>query len=131
MTVNVPDASVLVSSLTDDGTLGRWARHELRGVASAMPHSAVAEASNLLRRLEAHRRISAEDAIAAHRDVVDLPTTLYAFRPFADRIWQLRSNVTAYDAWYVAVAETLDGRLLTFDRRLARAPGLRCEVRLP
>ncbi|WP_017598461.1 type II toxin-antitoxin system VapC family toxin [Nocardiopsis lucentensis] len=48
----------------------------------------------------------------------------------ADRIWALRSNLTPYDAAYVAVAEALDCALVTGDARLAAAPGLRCEVRV-
>jgi len=45
-------------------------------------------------------------------------------------VWDLRENVTVYDAWYVALAEALGVPLLSADRRLAAAPGLRCEVRL-
>ncbi len=48
----------------------------------------------------------------------------------ADRVWELRHNLTAYDAAYVAVAEALDCSLVTGDARLAAAPGLRCEVRV-
>ena len=53
------------------------------------------------------------------------------FVPFASRVWQLRSNLTVYDAWYVALAEALDWPLITLDRRLSRAVGPRCEVIVP
>jgi predicted nucleic acid-binding protein len=47
-----------------------------------------------------------------------------------DRMWELRGNLTAYDAAYVAAAETLDCPLVTGDARLAKANGIRCEVRV-
>ena len=52
-------------------------------------------------------------------------------RPHAERVWALRHNLTAYDAWYVAVAEALDCPLATLDRRLSRASGPACEVLTP
>jgi predicted nucleic acid-binding protein len=56
---------------------------------------------------------------------------LVPFGPFAERVWELRSNVTSYDAWYVAVAEELDLPLATLDRPLAAASGPRCQFLLP
>ncbi|MGI8793821.1 MAG: PIN domain-containing protein, partial [Acidimicrobiales bacterium] len=50
--------------------------------------------------------------------------------PLLNRMWELRSNVSGYDAAYLAVAETFDCALVTADTRLARIPDLRCEVRL-
>ena len=55
----------------------------------------------------------------------------YPFEPFLDRVWELRHNLTAYDAWYVALAESLGTDLVTADARLVAAPGPRCAVRLP
>ena len=52
----------------------------------------------------------------------------YSVVGFLGRIWQLRENLSAYDASYVALAESLDCALLTSDQRLARAPGIRCPV---
>jgi predicted nucleic acid-binding protein len=52
-------------------------------------------------------------------------------RPFEERIWQLRANLTSYDAWYVAVAESFGFPLATLDRRLAQAPGPECGFVLP
>ena len=48
----------------------------------------------------------------------------------SERVWEMRNNLSAYDAAYVAVAEELDCALVTADARLAAAPGLRCEVRV-
>ncbi len=65
---------------------------------------------------------------SAHADLLDLPVALYPFAPFADRVWELRATVTSYDAWYVLLAESLGCSLVTLDRRLAKAPGVRCDV---
>jgi predicted nucleic acid-binding protein len=54
----------------------------------------------------------------------------YPHAPLAARIWELRENLTAYDAAYVALAEVLDAPLLTTDRRLAQSPGVHAEVEL-
>ena len=56
---------------------------------------------------------------------------LYPFAPFAERVWSLRDNLTAYDAWYVALAEALDCPLATLDRKLGRASGPTCEFIIP
>jgi predicted nucleic acid-binding protein len=57
---------------------------------------------------------------------------VFEFEELADRAWQLRHNLTAYDAVYVALAESIDAPLLSLDARLAAAPGTRCRfVRLP
>ena len=62
-------------------------------------------------------------------NALDLRT--HPFAPHAERVWALRHNLTAYDAWYVAVAEALDCPLATLDRRLSRASGPACEVLTP
>ena len=51
---------------------------------------------------------------------------MFAYEPFATRVWELRLDVTAYDGWSVALAESLDARLATLDLRLAKATGPRC-----
>jgi len=60
-----------------------------------------------------------------------MPIDLFSYRPFADRVWELRGSVSSYDAWYVALAEGFDAGLITLDRRLAAAPGPSCEFLLP
>lgn len=60
-----------------------------------------------------------------------LDLILFPSEPFAPRIWQLRYNLTAYDAWYVAIAESLELSLATLDLRLARASGPICDFELP
>ncbi len=76
----------------------------------------------------ARGEISEETANAARRALGELHIQEHSFAPFADRVWELRANLTVYDAWYVALAEALGTTLVTADQRLTRAPGPRCEV---
>ena len=95
------------------------------------PHLALVEATNILRRFELEGRLGRMEAGAAARDLLLLDLELVPFTPFAERVWELRANVTSYDAWYVAVAEQCDLPLATLDRHLARATGPRCRFLLP
>jgi predicted nucleic acid-binding protein len=122
----VIDASMVVSALIDSGTDGRWAESLLTSDSLAAPHLLTAEASNILRRSALAGAISAEQASLAYSDLLDLRVELFPYAPFATRIWGLRDNVTCYDAWYVALAETLNAPLATLDARLAKASGPRC-----
>lgn len=130
MTV-VVDASCVVAALVDDGPVGRWAEAHVLSGALAAPHVMPAEVSNVLRKAAGAGLLSSDVASLAHRDLDALPIQLLAYSPFADRVWELRSNLTAYDAWYVALAESLDAPLATLDHRLSRAPGVRCRVVTP
>ncbi|MDQ3178152.1 MAG: type II toxin-antitoxin system VapC family toxin [Actinomycetota bacterium] len=127
----VVDASVLVaaSMLADDAA--DWARQVIVGDDLAAPHLAPVEAQQAIRRLLQRDAIDVRIANQARLDVLAVNLDLHPFAPFADRVWSLRENLTAYDAWYVAVAEALDCPLATLDRRLADAPGLSCDVRTP
>lgn len=127
----VVDASAVVAALTDDGADGRWAAGQITGQTLAAPHLMPVEAANILRRASLARDLAADTATLAHEDLMDLAVDLFAYEPHARRAWELRDTLTAYDAWYVALAEELDAPLVTLDRRLARAPGPRCEFRLP
>ena len=97
----------------------------------AAPHLMPVEAANILRRSALAGDISADVASLAHQDLVSLRLELFPYRLSATRVWELRSTVTAYDAWYVALAETLGARLASLDARLSRAGGTRCEFALP
>jgi predicted nucleic acid-binding protein len=122
----VVDASMVVAALVDSGADGRWAEVLLASDSLAAPHLLTVEAANILRRSAAAGAISAEQASLAHADLLDLRVELFPYAPFAARVWELRENVTCYDAWYVAVAETLGAPVATLDVRLANAPGPRC-----
>lgn len=97
----------------------------------AVPEFALAESTNIFRRLELSGGISRARADRGRRNLLRLPLQLHRFAPFADRVWELRHNLTAYDAWYVALAESLDCPLVTLDFRLSRASGPTCEVLTP
>ena len=130
--VMVVDAAVVTASLIDDGPQGVWVRDQLAsGQAVLAPHLMPAEVTSALRRLATSGLLAEHDAEVARRELLSLGAELYPFEPLADRIWQLRDNLTTYDAWYVALAEAHDVPLATLDRRLVDAPGPRCEFRTP
>ena len=123
---HVIDASVLVAWLVDEGPVGAWAESIVVRGGLAAPHLVVAETANILRRAVLARELSADVATLAHADLLDLHIELVPYAPLADRIWALRGNLTVYDAWYVALAETLACPLVTLDGKLTRATGPRC-----
>ncbi len=127
----VVDAALLVAATTDAGAEGVWAEDVVRAGGLVAPHLALVEATNILRRLELAGRLSQLEAGAAARDLLLLELELVPFYPFADRVWELRRNLTSYDAWSVASAEALDLPLATLDRRLVAASGPRCRFLLP
>lgn len=127
-TVLVVDASILATALADDGMDGDTARDRLRGETLAAPELIDLEVTSVLRRQLAIRRLDLRRARMALLDLHELPMIRAAHRPLLERCWELRANLSTYDAAYVAVAEALDARLLTADARLARAPGIRCGV---
>ena len=128
---HVVDASVLVAAMVDSAVDGQWAEDVVGAGHLVAPQLAVVETLNILRRMEASGQITDLEATASQRDLHQLPIELMPIRPFEERIWQLRANLTSYDAWYVAVAEALELPLATLDRRLAQAPGPECEFELP
>lgn len=126
------DASVLVDALVATGERGQSARSELRRqTVLQAPAILKAEATSALRRLVHIGALSATRATTAVEQVRTVATVEYPFEPFTGRVWELRTHVSVYDAWYVALAEWLDTDLVTADERLVRAVGLRCPVRSP
>lgn len=130
MTV-VVDASVVVAALVDAGPVGMWAESQLTAGPLAAPHLLPVEVGNILRRAALAGDVSDDVASLAHADLLSLRLELFPYAPFASRIWELRPNVSSYDAWYVALAEALGTNLATLDVRLSRAPGTRCEFARP
>ena len=122
---------MLVAALVDSGQEGAWAESVVADGPLFAPELVLAEASNVLRRLELAGRLSRLEASGAHAGLLRLHLDLFPFAPFADRVWALRGNLTSYDAWYVAIAEALHCPLVTLDQRLGRASGPRGEVVTP
>jgi predicted nucleic acid-binding protein len=127
----VIDSSVLIAALVDDGPDGTWAEHAIGSGSLYAPALAPAEATNVLRRLERAKIITTPKANGAQAALMALDIELLSFEPFADRIWELRHNVTSYDAWYVAVAEALDLPLATLDGRLSKTKAAACRFLSP
>lgn len=95
-----------------------------------VPHLLSVEVAQVLRRLVAGGDLRPSRAVDALDDLADIDAERYPHEPFLPRMFALRANLTAYDAAYVALAEVLDAPLVTFDRRLASAPGNRATVEL-
>lgn len=124
----VVDASVLIPALADDGRSGDTARAQLLGHDLAAPALIDLEVLSVLRRQLNMGTLDARRASLAVADLSDLPLERAPHWPLIDRCWELRSNLTPYDAAYVALAELLDAELLTADAGLATAPGPRCRI---
>ena len=124
----VVDASVLAPVVADSGVDGRRYRARLRGQVVIAPDLLRVEVASVLRRRAHAGQLAPEQADAALQDLIQFPITVFPTAPFLRRIWDLRANVTAYDGCYVALAEAADATLLTADRRLAGASGVRCVV---
>lgn len=127
----VPDASVILELLLGTSAAPPiakrlWRRHETLHA----PHLLDVEVAQVLRRYAVRKELSPRRGQAALELMARFPITRYPHDVLLPRIWALRSNCTAYDAAYVALAEVLDATLLTRDERLAGAAGHRAEIEL-
>ena len=127
----VIDASAVVALLSDHDDAGPWVAASIEGQPLMAPHLMPYEAANILGRLALSGILDGTTVSLAHGDLVELTVDLVPYQLLAARSWELRDNLTAYDASYVALAEALEVPLVTLDRRIAGAPGIRCEVRAP
>ena len=126
----VVDASVLAVALADDGTDGDAARGRLRGEDLVAPELLDLEVLSVLRGQKVAGELDARRAELALNDLSAMPIKRAPHLSLLRRCWELRDNLTTYDASYVALAEALDVLLLTGDRRIARAAGPRCQIEL-
>lgn len=124
----VVDASVLVVALADDGADGDRARQRLKGEELAAPELVDLEVASVLRKQLAVGSLDSRRAQLSLADLTDLAVQRAPHLPLLARCWELRENMTIYDAAYVALAEFLEASLLTADTRMARAPGPRCSI---
>jgi predicted nucleic acid-binding protein len=120
----VVDASVLINALLINGA----ARALLADANLQAPDLIDAEVLSVLRRLVLAGRLTEQHALSALTTSQQLGLRRHASRHLWPRAWELRSNLTAYGALYVALAEQLGATLLTADARAARAPDLQCSV---
>ena len=120
----VVDASAALSALLNAGP----ARRVLAAEQLHVPHLIDSEVANGLRRAVIASEMDADAAWVALDTWRRLGMTRYPVFSLLDRVWELRDNISAYDASYVALAERLDCTLLTADGRLAGSPGVRCPI---
>lgn len=124
----VVDASVLASALADDGADGDRVRSRLRGEQLVAPELVDLEVLSTLRRAARAGRLDLRRSGQALEDLATLPLRRVSHLPLLPRVWELRDNLTAYDAAYAALAEALDALLLTADGGIGKAHGVSCEV---
>lgn len=124
----VVDASVLAPAIADRGDDGRRFRKRLHGESIAGPDLLKIEVTSVLRRHAQRGQLTSEQADAAVEDLLDFPITVFPTASLLERVWDLRGNLTSYDACYVALAEAIGAVLATADRRLAKASGPRCVI---
>jgi len=128
--VIVIDASALVGMLGKEDEGARRLTRRLIGEELVAPHLVDVEVLSGVRRALRIGLIRPERAAQALADLASLPLRRVGHTSLLRRAWELRDNLSAYDATYVALAEHLRAPLLTADVRLAGAPGVRCDVQL-
>lgn len=126
--VVVIDASAVVALVTSRSDAASDLAARLAGAVLHAPHLLPTEVDSALRGLVLGGRLTLEQGVAAREAAQRIPIDLWPWELIADRAWDLRPNLITYDAGYVALAELLSAPLVTGDRRIADAPGLRCEV---
>lgn len=125
----VLDASAAAHYVIGTSQAGEWVEARLvRDPDVHVPHLLDLEVVNALRRLVRQGQLTLPRARTALEHLGELRATRYPHLPLLARIWQLRANLSAYDASYVALAEALDATLVTTDEALARTPGVRLQV---
>ncbi len=126
----VVDASILAVALLDDGANGDALRARLRGEDLAAPSIIDLEVLSVWRGLARSGQLDARRAALAVDDLRVLPLQRVDPTVLIERCWELREDLTVYDASYVALAEAMQAALITGDRRIARAPGPLCSIEL-
>lgn len=129
-TDHVLDASTVIEALTSKSNDAAALRARLTDATCHAPHLLDAEIGSVLRKQVRRGDISAAQAHGLLHAAHALIRDRYPHGPLLDAAWQLRDNLTFYDALYVALAARLKLSLLTADRRLANAPGLPCTIDL-
>jgi predicted nucleic acid-binding protein len=126
--VIVVDASVVTRMVVDDDDQGKRLRAELVGERLYAPELIDVEVASSIRRVCRHGQVEVERAVEALADLSLMRLVRISHTMLLNRMWELRDNLSAYDASYVALAQALDAPLWTADAPLARAPRLGCKV---
>ncbi|GAA4193449.1 type II toxin-antitoxin system VapC family toxin [Microbispora amethystogenes] len=124
----VIDASALVTVLVEKGSPGRALRKRLRGEALAAPAHIDAEVLSVLRGLTLSGKLDVQRAEKSLGLLKAMPLTRAPLTVHLGRSWQLRGNYSAYDALYLALAESLACPLVTSDARIAKGCGAQCPI---
>ncbi len=124
----VLDTSALVEFLVGADAVADRVRSAVAGERLAAPHAVDLECASTLRGLVRGGKLPADEARRALDLLAAMSLRRYDHVALLPRIWELRENLWPYDAAYVALAETLSADLVTTDRKLAAAPGVRCRI---
>ncbi len=119
---------MVAPALADDDADGDRARERLQGERLVAPELLDLEVVAVVRKALLAGVLDERRAAMALADLADLDLERVSHRPLLVRIWELHPNITAYDAAYVALAETIEATLVTADRRLSQATGPRCQI---
>lgn len=125
------DASALLGAVLDPGPRADQVADLLSTLELHAPALLPFEVANVLRRRRLAGHLTSTEALDAEISLARLPIELWPHEVVAARVRELGDVMTAYDASYVALAERLGADLLTYDRRIAGAPGVRCAVVVP
>ena len=118
----VLDASAVVEWLLGLALAERVEQRLLAADSWHAPHLLAIEVAQVVRRYEAAGEVSAERGAQALGDLADMDLTSYPHEPLLPLVWDLRANLSAYDATYVALGLVLEAPVVTLDGRLARSP---------
>ena len=128
----VLDASAVIAVLLYPGPGAERIRERIEGPGESLhvPHLMDLEVLHALRRQALRGALSPRRGAEALQDLASIMLVRYPHTSLMERIWELRENLTAYDAAYIALAEALDAPLVTMDARLVQALGHRAAVEL-
>lgn len=124
----VVDAGVVFTLVAGSEAAARNVALRLGSEQMLAPHLVDLEVASVLRRLVLQREFPPALVAASVRHLSELDINRVDHAPLLERCWELRDNLTTYDAAYVALAEVAGAPLLTTDRRLAGASGPRCPI---
>ncbi|KJL31452.1 type II toxin-antitoxin system VapC family toxin [Microbacterium azadirachtae] len=124
----VIDASAVVALIAVNAGETRWLSERIGDAMLFAPSLLLTEVDGALRGLELGRKLSTPQVVASRWHARRLPIEFWPGEAIAERAWELRTDLTIYDASYVALSERLGAVLLTGDRRIANAGVARCPV---